>query len=104
MKFGSEPAKGRRFGPLKDVEDDGNVNGDERLARFRVTSTLKRAARVTAVARSMTVTANPQVCQMLVGAAGKKPAACSNCRDFVRLKLYGVRAVLNPSVTAKPVR
>ncbi len=57
-----------------------------------------------AVARAITVTAKLQVSQMLRGAAGKNPAACSNCRDFVRLKLYGVRAELNPSVTAKPVR
>ena len=70
-EFGSEPVEGRRSGLLEDGEDDGNVDGNERLRRFRLTSTAKRAASVTAVARSMTATANPQVSQMPGGMAGK---------------------------------
>ena len=56
---------------LEDDEDGGNVDGDVRTGRFRFTSTTYRAASVTAVAKSMTVIANPQVSQILGGAAGK---------------------------------
>jgi hypothetical protein len=70
-EFGSELVEGVRSGLLGDGEDDGDVGGDGRLARFRVTSTRYRAASVTTVARSMTVMAKLQVCQMLGGAAGK---------------------------------
>ena len=62
---------GGRSGLLGDGEDGGDVDGDERLARFLVTSTLYRAVIVTAVARSMTVMAKLHVCQMLGGAVGK---------------------------------
>lgn len=39
-EFGSEPVEGGRAGLLRDGVDDGNVDGNEGLARFRFTSTL----------------------------------------------------------------
>jgi hypothetical protein len=56
---------------IENGKDDATVDGDEWTERFRLTSTAKRDARVTAVARSITATAKPHVCQMLGGAAGK---------------------------------
>lgn len=56
---GFKPVEGRGLGLLKESEDDGSVGDDERLARFRFTSTLKRAASVMTVARSMTVREYP---------------------------------------------
>ncbi len=38
-EFGSEPVEGGRSGLLEDGEDDGSVD-DERMARFRLISTV----------------------------------------------------------------
>ena len=58
------------------------------------------AMSIRAVADSITVRANPHVAHMLGAGGGLYPAACNSSRDFVKLKLYGARAVLYPSVTA----
>ncbi len=39
-EFGSEPVEVGRSGLLEDCVDGGDVDGDTREARFRVTSTL----------------------------------------------------------------
>ena len=39
-EFDSEPVEGGGTGLLDDGEDDGGVDGDERIARFRLTSTV----------------------------------------------------------------
>jgi len=39
-EFDSEPVESGGSGLLEDGEDDGNVEGNERMAWFRLTSTL----------------------------------------------------------------